>query len=457
MLFNSFEFLIFFAVVIGLFAWIKKFRWSILLTASYFFYMSWKWEYIFLIVVSTIVDYTCALKIENTQNSTTKKTFLFLSIFTNLSILFFFKYFGFFIGSFGSILGINPSLDHGFLLPVGISFYTFQTMSYTIDVYNGKTSVEKHFGRFALFVSYFPQLVAGPIERAGHLMHQLKNNLLLRKENIIPGSKQFTWGLFKKVVIADRLSLLVDPVYNDPGEFGGVMLGLATLLFAFQIYCDFSGYSDMAIGISRLFNVHLMQNFNAPYFSRSITEFWRKWHISLSTWFRDYVYIPLGGSSAVKWRWSYNIIITFLVSGLWHGANWTFVVWGGFHGALLIIEKLVPIPKNLSFIKIVITFVLVNIGWVFFRANNLSDASVIFNQMLFQRENFTILLTELISIGYSKLNIFISIVAISLLLLKDSALFRGSFTLKLMFYLMIIFMIIIFGVDDSKAFIYFQF
>ncbi|UXP32934.1 MBOAT family protein [Reichenbachiella agarivorans] len=457
MLFNSAPFIFFIIIVFGLFVIVKPYRWAVLLISSYFFYMSWKWEYAMIIFVSTIIDYFCALKIKSSASSKNRKLFLGLSLFTNLSILFFFKYFEFFIHSISDIFGAQQTFYATWLLPVGISFYTFQTMSYTIDVYHGDAQEERHFGKFALFVIYFPQLVAGPIERAGHLINQLKNRLQFKSENLLPAARYFIFGLFKKVVIADRVALLIDPIYNHPSEHGGYLLIAATVLFAFQIYCDFSGYTDMAIGISRLFNVELMKNFDTPYFATSVTRFWRKWHISLSSWFKDYIYIPLGGSKVVKWRWAYNIFITFVISGLWHGANWTFIVWGAYHGLWLIIEKWGPKLVHTPVIRIPLTFLIVNIGWMIFRANHISDVGLIFNQIAFHREDTEQIIADLTAINFSKLNLLITIYAIGILLIKDLFDSKIKSWRAVFFYLVVCFSIICFGMNESQAFIYFQF
>lgn len=457
MLFNTYQFLLFLIIVYLLFCLIPKVKWVILLSASYYFYMAWKWEYIILIIVSTLVDFFCAKKISLETNQHRKKVFLFISLGVNLSILFFFKYYEFFIRDVLLLPESSALASFDVLLPVGISFYTFQTMSYTLDVYNNKVKVEMHLGRFALFVTYFPQLVAGPIERASHIIHQLKENLTFKSSNLIPAAKLFVFGLFKKIVIADRVALIVDPIYESPGDFSSFTLIFASIMFAIQIYCDFSGYSDMAIGLSKAFNVDLMKNFNSPYFSKSISEFWGRWHISLSTWFRDYVYIPMGGNRTIKWRWYYNLIITFLLSGIWHGANWTFVVWGGFHGLLLIFEKNFPKMVIHRSIRVVITFTLVLIGWVFFRANNISDAFQIFQSVFTTSLNVSRLQQELLLIGLSKLNLIVAVSAIFVLFLKDLKLNIHSQMINWGYYYLLIYSIIIFGIGETKSFIYFQF
>lgn len=458
MLFNSIEFLLFFTAVFGLFVIGGKWRWLILLIASYFFYMAWKWEYIFLIAGSTLIDYACGRAMSHFKEQRIRKRFLLLSIISNLSILLTFKYFNFFSEVVSEFFSGDAVLLQ-FLLPVGISFYTFQTLSYSVDVYNRKIPAENHLGYFALYVSYFPQLVAGPIERAGHLLHQFRNDFHLRYDNLYSGAKLILWGLFKKVVIADRLALLVDPLFNEPSAYHGLSLALGTLFFGMQIYCDFSGYTDMAIGISRSFNIHLIKNFDRPYFSRSIGEFWNRWHISLSHWFRDYVYIPLGGNRVLKWRWTYNIMITFLLSGLWHGANWTFIVWGGLHGVYLLIERFIGLDRGKGgFLRVVVTFALVHFAWIFFRANTLGDALMVIESIFTSPGNAAIMRADLITTGMSKLDFLLSLILIFLLFGKELVRDRHKpYILKWAFYLILLFGVILFGIDGSEAFIYFQF
>ncbi|MEM6801297.1 MAG: MBOAT family O-acyltransferase [Bacteroidota bacterium] len=376
-----------------------QFRWVLLLCASYYFYMAWKPEYILLIIISTVIDYYCGRKMGEIEEKKKRRPYLYISLLSNLGILFSFKYFGFFNDSLEGVITALGGTYHGptfdLLLPMGISFYTFQTLSYSVDVYHGNLKPEKHFGIFALFVSFFPQLVAGPIERASNLLPQFHKVFSFDAVRVNSGLRLMLWGMFKKVVVADRLAVLVNAVYNDPTEFGGPSLILATIFFAFQIYCDFSGYSDIAIGAARVMGYDLMTNFRTPYFSKSISEFWKRWHISLSTWFRDYVYIPMGGNRVVKWRWYYNLFITFLVSGLWHGANWTYVIWGALHGIYLIASILLaPLrartngllglkegSRMMKVLDIALVFVLVCLGWVFFRANTVEDAFYIVSHM----------------------------------------------------------------------------
>ena len=334
MLFNSFEFLIFFVIFFVIyFAVPHKYRWAFVLVASYYFYMSWNVGYVFLILGSTTLDYLISKKMAGLPNKAQRKKYLIVSIIFNLGLLFIFKYFNFFgslISQIIVILGWNYQVPFVDLpLPVGISFYTFQTMSYTIDVYRGKTKAESHFGIFALFVSFFPQLVAGPIERPSRLIPQFYKKIDFDYKRVTSGLKLMTWGLFKKIVIADRLAYYVNTVYSDPSSFDSFALIVATYFFAFQIYCDFSGYSDIAIGVARVFGFELMENFRQPYFSQSISEFWGRWHISLSTWFKDYLYIPLGGNRVAKPRWLLNLLIVFVVSWALAWCKWNLHCLGG--------------------------------------------------------------------------------------------------------------------------------
>lgn len=401
MLFNSLQFVVFFPIVIILYFIIPhNKRWILLLIASYYFYMCWKVDYIILIMISTLIDYVCSNKMSKINEKPKRKKWLLISIFSNLGILFGFKYFNFFSQNIQTLFdNYNIFFEMPFfnvLLPVGISFYTFQTLSYTIDVYNNKTTAQKHLGVFAVYVSFFPQLVAGPIERSNHLLPQFFKKHDFNYLRVKAGFQKILWGFFKKIVIADNLAILVDGVYNNVDNYSGLTLIVATIFFTFQIYCDFSGYSDIAIGTAKVMGFELRENFKRPYFSKSIREFWQRWHITLSTWFRDYVYIPLGGNRTVKWKWYYNLIITFLVSGLWHGANWTFVIWGALHGSFLIFAIIFAQPKEKinQFIKnrniflnkifdVSITFILVAFAWIFFRSNNINDAIYVISNLNF--------------------------------------------------------------------------
>jgi alginate O-acetyltransferase complex protein AlgI len=398
MLFNSFEFLLFFPVVLVLYYLLPfKYRWLLLLIASYYFYMGWEPAYASLLLLTTTVDYFVANRIQHTADPKARKSLLVLSLIINLGILFYFKYFGFFIENIEHLTGSEIKYAE-FLLPVGVSFYTFQEMGYVIDVYRGELKAERHFGKFALFVSYFPQLVAGPIERASNLMHQLKENVKINYENFSIGGKKIIWGLFKKVVIADNLSPVVDRIFEIPENYSWYWLLLATYFFAFQIYCDFSGYSDIAIGVARCMGVKLMENFRIPYLSRSIREFWSRWHISLSTWFRDYLYIPLGGNRKGPSRTQINLLFVFIVSGFWHGAAWTFIIWGALHGLYLVIELILAKrhwwkqysqgkPSVYTVLGSFLLFNLVCLGWIFFRAENVSDASMIIRNIFSLHES----------------------------------------------------------------------
>lgn len=400
MLFNSIHFIFFYpAVVLLYFLTPYRWRWALLLAASYYFYMCWNPMYLVLIAGTTLVSWFCGLQLGRASSRQVKNLYMIVTLFACLGTLFLFKYFNFTMDSIAwssHLLGLNISLPAlRLLLPVGISFYTFQTLSYTFDVYRGDIEPEKHLGVFAVYVAFFPQLVAGPIERSTRLMPQFYEKHSFSFERMCDGLKLMLWGFFKKLVIADRLSIYVDQVYNNPGAYNAPVVILATYFFAFQIYCDFSGYSDIAIGSAEVMGYRLMDNFNRPYFSKSIAEFWKRWHISLSTWFKDYLYIPLGGNRCSLFRWLMNLLIVFIVSGLWHGAAWTFVVWGALHGCYLIIEVLisrtkhgVPLrwrhilfPSTHRAVKVFITFHLVLVSWVFFRANSLSDALIIFRSM----------------------------------------------------------------------------
>lgn len=479
MLFNSFQFLVFFPIVVALyFAIPNRFRWILLLIASYYFYMCWNYKYIVLIMVSTVVDYCAGILIYRTDKKLPRKLLLLASLFTNLGLLFFFKYFNFFGESINAVFDRFNIFYHvpayHFLLPVGISFYTFQTLSYTIDIYKRKQEPEYHFGRFALFVSFFPQLVAGPIERSVNLLPQFRREVTFNYERIKNGILLMGWGFFKKIVIADRLSEYVNLVYNNPTDFEGVQNIIATFFFSFQIYCDFSGYSDIAIGAAMVLGYQLMTNFRRPYFSKNIREFWSRWHISLSTWFRDYVYISLGGNRVVKWRWYYNLFITFLVSGLWHGAEWTFVIWGAIHGFYLVFAiitsklreninravGIAKIPWLYQLLQVLVTFVLAYIAWIFFRANNVSEAFYILkNHFVFSGD-------QVVNLFANPADFILSFIFIALLLVIDFLEERYQFFAKLktlprylkwILFIAFVSVILIFAVWNETDFLYFQF
>lgn len=395
MLFNSLHFLVFFPVVVGLYYGLPpRWRGALLLVASYYFYMSWRAEYALLLLATTVLDYYSGYRMSQLPTKQARRPYLYLSLASNLGTLFVFKYFNFFRDAAEQLAGALH-LPHtavpafGLLLPVGVSFYTFQSVGYIIDVYQGRLEGERNFGRFALFVAFFPQLVAGPIERGGHMLPQFRRVHHFDYARIVSGLRLMAWGLFKKVVVADRLALLVNPVFNHPRQHPeGPLLVLATLAFTFQIYGDFSGYTDLARGTARVLGFDFNLNFRQPYQSASVPEFWRRWHISLSSWFRDYVYIPLGGSRVAPARAYGNLLAVFLISGLWHGANWTFLVWGGLHGVYLVLstwarparDKLAQFtglaarPALRRGVGVVVTFALVAYAWIFFRANTLGDA-----------------------------------------------------------------------------------
>lgn len=386
MLFHSYAYSALLAATLLVCAFLPaKLRWLVLLGASAAFYIAWSPAYLLLLLVTTTSCHFAAKSIEKAGDRRQQRFLLVATIGLNLAILFLFKYYGLFATTGNALFGTRVPIDLGFLLPVGISFYTFQAIGYTADVYLGKVKAETSLPRTTLFVAFFPQLVAGPIERAKRLLPALKAPIHFRWRNIRLGSWLILWGLFKKVVIADRLSLLVDHAYGASEQVDGLLLVAATYAFAFQIYCDFSGYSDMAIGSAKLFGIDLMANFRTPYFSASLGEFWSRWHISLSTWFRDYVYIPLGGSRAGLIRWGINILLVFAVSGLWHGAQWTFVIWGLIHGFVLLIERCVAstaLGRKIDFlavrpVKIFLTFHVVLFAWVFFRADSFAQATEI--------------------------------------------------------------------------------
>jgi len=481
MLFNSLHFLVFFPfVTLVYFVLPHKFRWLLLLLASYYFYMSWKLEYVVLLAVTTLTVYLCALAIQKTLSKKKKKFYLSLSLVVTLGIIFGFKYFNFFNDSLRAILDqFTLNLDIPYLrllLPIGISFYTFQALSYVIDVYQGKIKAERHLGIFALYISFFPQLVAGPIERASNLLPQFFKKQEFDYKRVTDGMKVMLWGFFLKMVVADRLAMFVDLIYNSPTDYTGWPLIIATYFFGFQIYCDFAGYSFIAIGAAQVLGFDLMDNFKRPYFSKSIQEFWRRWHISLSTWFRDYIYIPLGGSQVKKSKVLRNVIIVFFVSGLWHGAGLTFIIWGLLHGAYLIIGSLtkgirekalgfmgaIKHSRIHKFIQLLVTFHLVTFAWIFFRSNTISDAFYVINN-LFVKSNLSF--DEVFTLSQSR-EFIVAIVAILFMefihLIQERVRIRQflddkPIILRWILYYIIIFAILIFGVFEKVPFIYFQF
>ncbi len=471
MLFNSLLFLLFFPIVCILYFILKsnKTRIPFLLIASYYFYMNWNPSYAILLFTSTLLTFLCGVYVEKyKEDKQTKKIFLISSLVINFSILFIFKYFNFINETIFSLLiytGLKweiPNLD--ILLPVGISFYTFQAVGYSIDVYRGTIKAEKNFLTYALFVSFFPQLVAGPIERAKNLLPQFHEEHCFNNQNAVEGLKLMLWGFFMKICVADTLSEYVNAVYNNVEHHNGTSLILATIFFAFQIYCDFGGYSSIAIGTAKVMGFRLMENFHYPYLSLNIKEFWRRWHISLSSWFTDYLYIPLGGNKVKKTRHLLNVVITFLVSGIWHGANWTFVIWGLLHGFYqvlwILIRRFVYAPQYNSWFSkcwgIISCFTIVTFAWIFFRANNLKDAFLILEKIY--SEQGPLFVDEMTFLSGS-LGLFV-------LFFKD---FKDNFNIQIHFmhskflivrYLSIIVLItyiVLFGAFSSGQFIYFQF
>ena len=498
MLFNSFSFLVFFPIVVLVYFVIpKKVRHIWLLVASYYFYMSWNAKYAILIAISTIITWACGLAIdkisEKNGSQSKKKMVVALAFISNLSILFFFKYFDFLIDTINMALRtarlslINNPFD--ILLPVGISFYTFQALGYTMDVYRGKIKAEKNILLYALFVAFFPQLVAGPIERSESLLKQIRNQENIKVWNydrIVNGLIMMIWGLFMKMVIADRISTVVDTVFKAIYNYGATELIYAAVCFSIQIYCDFAAYSIIAIGAAKVMGFTLMENFNTPYFAVSISDFWHRWHISLSTWFRDYLYIPLGGSRCSKAKKYRNLMITFLVSGLWHGAGWTFVVWGCIHGLYQIIgDLLTPIRKKTIDVlhintnvfsyglgKIVITFILTTFAWIFFRAKTLGDATYYISRMITHIDPWKLLDGAIYNLGLDRFESNVLFVALIILLLVDLLKYikkesLADFLLKqnLWFRWVVVIGLIIsilvygrYGVEfDSAQFIYFEF
>ena len=395
MLFNSIQFFIFFPVVAALFFLLpQKYRWFLLLCASAVFYMAFIPKYILILLTLAVIDYWAARFIAHSEG-TRRTVYLWVSIFSTCIMLFVFKYFNFFVFNVNGLcrfLNWNYSMEMmALILPIGLSFHTFQSLSYVIEVYRGKQAVERHFGLYFLYVMFFPQLAAGPIERPGNLLHQFKEEHHFDLPRAVDGLKLMLWGLFKKVVIADGLAGAITIVYGNPGGFDGFALAMATTFFAFQIYCDFSGYSDIAIGAAQVLGFRLMTNFNRPYASQSVLEYWKRWHISLSSWFRDYLYIPLGGNRVSRFRWQLNIMITFVISGIWHGANWTYVAWGALNALYLIVYNLTTAlrqkfsdwcglsgsPGLLHFCRVSSTFFLIWIGGIFFRALSIPDTLLI--------------------------------------------------------------------------------
>ncbi len=488
MLFNSFSFLLFFPVVtIIYFLLPHRFRWVHLLLASCIFYMAYIPVYILILFFTIIVDYVAGIMIENAGENN-RRIFLVMSLVANIGVLAFFKYYNFFAANVDHLFHLAhvsaniPLLN--ILLPIGLSFHTFQAMSYTLEVYRGNQKAERHFGIYALYVMFYPQLVAGPIERPQNLLHQFHEKKTIEYDNIVSGLRKVLWGLFKKTVIADRIGVLIDPVFNAPHSYSSFAINIAVLFFIFQLYCDFSGYSDIALGTARVMGFKLMTNFSRPFSSKSITEFWRRWHISLSTWFYDYFFNPVVASlrSWRKWAIIFGLLATFFLSGLWHGASWNFVIWGTIYGVALVYEFLtrsfrtkvfgaLPVWLN-HFISRIVTFTFIALVSVFFRAKTLSEAFYIFKRLpgifselvgvlkargagafhllggLDRSAVWTclllIILLELLHFkeGKENLNVFIG---------------RQPKPVRLGVYFLMIFSIYMFGVFNLRQFIYFKF
>jgi D-alanyl-lipoteichoic acid acyltransferase DltB (MBOAT superfamily) len=457
-------------------------RWLLLLLASCYFYMVFVPMYILILGFIIVIDYIAGLLIENQSNIYYKKIFLSISLFINIGTLVVFKYYNFFNQNLTELLQIfhfqNTLPFLKIALPIGLSFHTFQAMSYTIEVYRGQQKAEKHFGIYALYVLFYPQLVAGPIERPQNVLHQFREKHFVDWERIKSGLGLMLQGFIKKVVIADRLAMVVDAAYADPHATNGLSLAIATFFYAFQIYCDFSGYSDIGIGAARVMGFRLMTNFNAPYLATSVTEFWQRWHISLSSWFRDYVYIPLGGNRVGIKRWIFNIWIVFIISGLWHGAKWNFLIWGALHGLYLIIERLkhighigdighigryikksrifkaCPYVSYVTYVSYVFNFILICLTWIFFRAETVDKAFLILRKVVIK-----------ISIGHpiqSPLNPAEMIFAVGLII---GLLFSEKYNLKIapqspffwIYFAIGVLFCYLFGIFGQTQFIYFQF
>ncbi len=454
MLFNSIEFLFFLPVVVLLYYLLpQRFRWILIFVSSCYFYMAFIPKYILVLFAIILIDYSAAIWMEKLQGKT-RKRLLLLSLTANIGILVFFKYFGFanqtlidFFAFFGKEF---KYYDLGIILPIGLSFHTFQSMSYTIEVYRGQQKTEKHLGYFANYVLFFPQMVAGPIERYATLGEELRKEQQLQFENISAGLRLLLLGFVIKMVVADQLAPFVNEIYAAPTSYSPLQIALALVFFSFQIYADFFGYSLIAQGSARLLGIHIMDNFKTPYFAASIGEFWRRWHISLSTWFRDYLYIPLGGNRVGKWHWAFNTLLVFGVSGLWHGASWTFIVWGLLHGLFLILEKpLKPLANTIT------TFLLVTFAWVFFRAPDFTSALQILKGLVIAHSE-----------GPKWMDYWTPLSALGLLLLLDFSYRKQRIDLLLKrmpaagrwgLYFLLLFLLFAFSGTQKFTFIYFQF
>ena len=489
MLFNSLQFLIFFPLVTALYFLLPaRWRWALLLAASCVFYMAFVPVYILILAFTILVDYAAGIWIGQAEGPR-RKWLLIASLVANIGVLAFFKYFNFLHGNLEALAGFlhwnYPIEALAIILPIGLSFHVFQSMSYTIEVYRGNQTPERHLGYYALYVMFYPQLVAGPIERPQNLLHQFRQDHRFDERRVTDGLKLMFWGFFLKVLVADRLAQIVNPVYANPELFTGLPLILATLGFTFQIFGDFAGYSSIAIGAAWVMGIRLMRNFDRPYHSASIREFWSRWHISLSTWFRDYLYIPLGGNRVPKWRWSLNLLIVFMVSGLWHGANWTFVVWGALHGFFLVFaiwtggarEKVAAaiglnrVPALKHGLAVAGTFLLVSFAWIFFRAQSLADAWYIVTHLHVglgeQLSSVGRLAETLLAAQMTPSTLALALAGVAVMeaihlfqargVGVREALLRRPLWLRWAAYQAAILVVILFGVYENQAFIYFQF
>lgn len=492
MLFNSIEFLIFLPIVFLLY-WIipQRFRWLLLLVASYFFYMYWNWKLVFLILFTTVVSYSSGLILEKFQdNKKVKISVLVVSAVVCLGVLLFFKYFNFFYDIVWDIIKLcsnkEPKGYFSLILPVGISFYTFQTLSYVIDIYKGKIKAERHFGYYALFVCFFPQLVAGPIERPQDLIPQLKTDKKVKEVDYSGAFRVMLIGFFKKIAVADMIGITVNATFNNVQSASGLMILVSSILFSFQILCDFSGYSDIAVGCAKLFGINLTENFKSPYSSKSIKEFWGRWHISLSHWLRDYIYFPLGGSRVKKWRWCLNVLIVFFISGLWHGANYNFIIWGVMHGVFQIIGNLTinlrnclwvkckvdPNGKLVTCLRVGVTFVLVTFAWIFFRCGTVAESFTaikkLFTDYQFKASYFVAAWENLKLTWYFAVYFVLAIALMFNLekfkseqLLANSKVYKYSWVRFILYYIMGFAVILSWtylqASDIGSSFIYFQF
>jgi hypothetical protein len=463
MLFNSVQFVLFFIIVTILYFELPhQHRWKLLLLASCYFYLVFKPVYILILGFTIVVDYFAGIQIEKSEGKR-RKYYLVASLIANIGVLVIFKYWNFLNTNISDLLSVfsvkNPLPLLKILLPIGLSFHTFQAMSYTIEVYRGNQKAEKHFGIYSLYVMFYPQLVAGPIERPQNLLHQFYDEHKWDSSRFKDGFLLMLWGFFKKVVIADRLSMYVNEVFGNIPHQNSTNIIVSCLVFSFQIYCDFSGYSDIAIGCAKIMGFDLMTNFNNPYCSKNIAEYWKRWHISLSTWFKDYLYISLGGNRVSVPRWYANLFCIFLVSGIWHGANWTYIIWGSLHGVYMVTaimrDKLLPKASLPGFVNVALTFGLISFGWVFFRAADISTSFVILKKLL--------TLNEYGAIFSNKLNVvemLFSLALILLLILKDNYLPKIVATSNKVFYgwcFAFLVLIYCFGVFNATSFIYFQF